>query len=284
MNAQDLLHAHGIKLTIDKPGQYSSICPECSAKRKKEHRKLKVLGVLLKPNGRVVWHCNHCGWRGPQKGDNGAKPALPTHVYRDNAGVVRFRKVRNLPDRKPRFWLEQPDGKGGWKKRVNGVDTTILYRVDEIRKVIEAERIICVVEGEKDADNLWKLGIPATCNAHGASDPSQKNFKPKWYKCHSEQLRGADIVVFNDNDAAGYAHAETTCKLSLGVAKRVRRLDLKPHWSELKEGGDVSDWLEVGGAHTPERLHELIEAASDYASAQTSKHHNGKAQSEFNDV
>lgn len=72
--------------------------------------------------------------------------------------------MRNLADRKLRFWLEQPDHEGGWEKGVKDVDTTILYRVDEIRKTIEAGRIICIVEGEKDADNLWKLGIPATCN------------------------------------------------------------------------------------------------------------------------
>jgi hypothetical protein len=33
--------------------------------------------------------------------------------------------------------------------------------------------------------------------------------------------------------------------------RRVRRLDLAPHWPESK-GGDVSDWLdEAGGGHTP---------------------------------
>jgi hypothetical protein len=283
MNAQQLLHAHGIELIIDKPGQYYSTCPECSAKRKKAHQKRKVLGVLLKPNGQVTWRCNHCGWRRPPKGSNGARPELPTHVYHDGAGVLRFRKVRNLPGREPRFWLEQPDGKDGWKNGVKGVDTTILYRLDEIIKATKGGRIICIVEGEKDADNLWKLGIPATCNAHGAADPSHQKYTPKWWKCHSAQLKGAHIVVFNDNDAAGYAHAETTCKLSLGVAKRVRRLDLKPHWPEIEDGGDVSNWLEVGGAHTPERLYELIEAAPDYAAAPTGKH-NGEAQTEADDA
>src|SRR6202044_2975234 len=100
----------------------------------------------------------------------------------------------------------------------------------EIRQAIDAGQIICVVEGEKDADNLWKLGIPATCNAHGAADPSQR---PKWLACHSAQLRGADIVVLNDNDAPGYAHANTACKQSVGEAKRVRRLDFKLHWPEM---------------------------------------------------
>ena len=54
--------------------------------------------------------------------------------------------------------------------------------------------------------------------------------------------------MFNDNDAAGYEHADATCNLSLGIAKRVRRLDLAKHWPEIPKGGDVSDWL-AGRSH-----------------------------------
>jgi len=31
--------------------------------------------------------------------------------------------------------------------------------------------MVVSVEGEKDADNLWKIGIPATCSPDGASEP-----------------------------------------------------------------------------------------------------------------
>ena len=106
-----------------------------------------------------------------------------------------------------------------------------------MKKAIAEGRIVACVEGEKDADNLWRIGIAATCNAHGASEPGKK---PKWTKAHSEQLAGADLVVFNDNDAAGHEHADATCKLSLGIAKRVRRLDLATHWPGIPKGGDVS--------------------------------------------
>jgi hypothetical protein len=78
-------------------------------------------------------------------------------------------------------------------------------------------------------------------------------------------LRGAELVVLNDHDPPGYAHAATICQLSLGVAKRVQRLDLKEHWRDIPKGGDVSDWLAIGNEHTPEKLKELIAAAPDYA-------------------
>src|SRR5262249_4665850 len=101
----------------------------------------------------------------------------------------------------------------------------------------------------------------ATCNAHGAADPD-KNQQPKWKLEHSEQLRGAKLCVFNDNDRAGYDHAEATCKLSLGIAECVRRLDLKLHWPDMPEKADVSDWLDA--FHTREELDALMAAAPDY--------------------
>ena len=148
-----------------------------------------------------------------------------------------------------------------WAKGTGGVDTSILYRADEVAKAMAAGRSICIVEGEKDADNLWRLGFAATCNAHGAHDPTKRQ-KPKWYASHSAQLKGAEIVVFNDNDPSGYEHADTTCKLSLGIAKRVRRLDLALHWPDIPPKGDVSDWIAAG--HGREELAALIDGAPDY--------------------
>src|SRR5205823_11967369 len=62
---------------------------------------------------------------------------------------------------------------------------------------------------------------------------------------------------------------DATCKLSLGVAKRVRGLDLKPYWSDIPKGGDISDWLALG--YGREDLDKLIAAALDYQPAQASE-------------
>jgi hypothetical protein len=252
----ELLDANGIRLADLSPGRHYAICPRCSAQRSNAHRKLKCLGVTIEPDG-VFWGCNHCSWTGPKP--NGGGPQLPAYVYRDINGVERFRKVRNAPGRPgPRFWLEQRDG-SGWRKGTKGVDTSILYRADEIAKATAAGRFVCIVEGEKDADNLWRLGFAATCNAHGASEMGKA---PKWTAKHSAQLRDADIVVLGDEDSAGYAHADMTCQLSIGVAKRVRRLILKEHWPEIEPSNDVSDWLAAG--HTGEELQALVDDAPDY--------------------
>lgn len=274
--AVELLQQNGIKLPNTAPGRHYTTCPQCSTGRSLAHQRLEVLGVTI-DGDKVSWGCNHCGWTGPEKGSGvprGNGGDLTAYVYRDGEGVARFRKVRNLPGRQPRFWLQQPNGGGGWKKGTKGVDTSIIYRADEVRRAVADGREIAIVEGEKDSDRLWSIGIPATCNAHGASELGKK---PKWTKAHSAQLKGADLVVFNDNDPAGYEHADAACRLSIGVAKRVRRLDLAPHWPEIPKGGDVSDWLAAGADHTPERLLELIEAAPDYAPADRSSPATGGA-------
>jgi hypothetical protein len=98
-------------------------------------------------------------------------------------------------------------------------------------------------------DNCWRIGLPATCNFDGASEVGKK---PKWRREYSETLRGADIVILNDNDAAGYAHADAVARMSVGICKRVRRLDLALHWPDIPKGGDVSDWLAAG--HTKDEL------------------------------
>ena len=94
---------------------------------------------------------------------------MPTHIYRDRDGVIRFGKVRNPPGAQNEMLVVPSGRQGVWKKGLaKGPTPCILYRADEVAEAIKAGRTICVVEGEKDADNLWRIGIAATCNAHGA--------------------------------------------------------------------------------------------------------------------
>jgi AAA domain len=262
MTVEELLNRAGIHLDSYAMGDHASICPRCSATRKTHHQTLKCLGVKIDDRG-VTWHCNHCEWSGPEKGTgqgNGHNHSFAAiYDYHDKDGVLRFQKVRNPIGAKNRFFMRRPNGRGGWINDTKGSDTDILYRLPDVIEAIALDRTILVVEGEKDVDNLWRIDIPATCNAHGAS---QTDKAPKWKAAHSEQLRGAEIVVIPDHDDPGYAHSDATCRLSLGIVKRVRRLDLAKHWPECPTGGDISDWLAAGG--TRERLDALIAQAPDY--------------------
>jgi hypothetical protein len=265
-------------------GHHYSTCPECSHKRSGANRTAEVLGISIFGWG-VAVECNHCGWKAKRslngKG-NSKDHALPTYTYTKD-GVPYLRKVRNVPGRIPKCWWEQPDGKGGWistkKAREKGLeapskeDKQRLYRIEEATEAAKQGHAVAVAEGEKDCDTLWTLGIPAVCSPDGASEPDKA---PKWKKHHSEQLRGLDIVVLNDNDAPGYAHADATCRLSVGITKSIKRLDLKEHWPEIGEGEDVSDWLAKGGG-TRERLDQLIAGAPPYKAPAVAVTGEGKA-------
>jgi putative DNA primase/helicase len=264
MSPEDLLRQNGITLPSYAPGRYYTTCPKCSRDRSTAaSRRDPCLGVTIEADDSVRWGCNHCPWTGPERG-NGARNGRdrdpwPSFLYAGGA----LRKVKKPKGSKPRCFWQHRNGSGKWEKGTGGVKTgALLYRVEEVREAIKAGREIACVEGEKDVDRLWSLGIPATCNAHGASEPGKA---AKWTAAHSEQLRGAAIVVLNDNDNPGRAHADATCALSLGVAKRVHRLVTAEFWLGAPEGGDISDWLDLG--HDRAELENLIERAPDYAPA-----------------
>lgn len=61
-----------------------------------------------------------------------------------------------------------------------------LYRLPEVNAAIRDGRTVYVVEGEKDADTLARLGHAATTQPQGAG---------KWADSYSELLRGAHVVM-----------------------------------------------------------------------------------------
>ena len=52
---------YGIEIDGQDSGEIRTICPECSPKRRPEHRYEKDLTVNI---DKGVWFCQHCGWRG----------------------------------------------------------------------------------------------------------------------------------------------------------------------------------------------------------------------------
>jgi hypothetical protein len=199
MTTEELLATHGIKLESAAPGRYYTICPQCSATRSRAHQNNKCLGVTIEADG-VRFGCNHCSWTGPEKGGGERRKPEITYDYLDADGKLVFQKVRNPPGSKSRFYCRQPDGNGRWILNTKGLSKP-LYRWPEVLAAMKQGEIIAVAEGEKDCDNLWRLGIPGTCNFDGAADITKgPKVKSKWKPEYSEQLRGADLIVFNDND------------------------------------------------------------------------------------
>jgi AAA domain len=260
--ADEILCEHGIK---PPPGKFSddfyTTCPHCSASRSPAHREANCLHVKVTKDG-VVWFCNHCPWKGGETfkangRDRGREEFIAVYYYPDDNGVVKARKVRPRSGKPKCFW-QHLDRRGEWVK-TKGDAPRLLYRLPELREALANEHSVLIVEGEKDVDSAYRIGLPATCNPDGATGE-------KWRRADSEVLRGADIVIIPDHDEEGYKHANLIAQTSRGIAKRVRILTLAKHWPECPKGGDISDWLAAG--HTREELDALIEGAPDHGRAE----------------
>ena len=167
---------------------------------------------------------------------------MVTYDYPDESGTLLYQKVRLEPKA---FRLRRPDGQGGWISNLDGT-RRVLYRLNEL----PGREAVVLCEGEKDADRLWSLGIPATTTRNGAKTQPGKN----WRSEYSEQLVAAGLkrlVATPDNDKAGgvYATDAVSACHSAGITARVLNLPLPPK-------GDVSDWLDAG--HTKNELHQLL--------------------------
>jgi hypothetical protein len=179
---------------------------------------------------------------------SGARPRRvveTTYDYTDEEGNPLSQVVRFEPKD---FRQRKPGGPDGWTWNVRGV-RRVPYRLPEVVAAVREGRTVYVVEGEKDADRLADLGLPATSNAGGAG---------KWRAEDSAPLAGARVVILPDNDAPGRKHARQVAASLFGTAADVRVLELPG----LSEGGDVSDWLAAGG--TAEELEALADAVDPW--------------------
>ena len=215
----------------------------------------------VKPAPLNVWHDHESneggGYNTLYKLKYGKMPPKPkaeprariftTYDYRDEAGDLLFQVCRMDPKS---FRQRRPDATapGGWTWSVKGV-RQVPYLLPGIVEA-PAEGVVYVVEGEKDAEALARLGLVATCNAGGAL---------KWRPELSQHLAGRHVVILPDNDLAGELHAEDVAVKVFDVAASVRIVTLP----DLPAKGDVSDWLAAGG--TVEALAAMVEATEPCA-------------------
>lgn len=157
--------------------------------------------------------------------------------YTDEHGEVVYQIRRYEPKT---FRQVRPDGNGGWLHNLDGV-TPVPYRLHEM--LARPNEPVFVVEGEKAADRLAKLGILATTNNGGS-----KNWKPEL----NQWFAGRNVVILPDNDEAGKAHADTVVANIFDGAAAVKVVEL----SGLEDKGDVVDYL-AGGRDIDDLLSEV---------------------------
>jgi hypothetical protein len=145
------------------------------------------------------------------------------YEYRDEENRLLYEVIRL--DHPKDFRTRAADG--AWT--IKGL-RRVLYRLPQL----QGRPTVHIVEGEKDADRLWSLEVPATTNLGGAG---------KWRPEYLDMLRGAgchEVVIFPDNDPPGRAHGMQIARSAVDAGLSVKLIPLP----DLPEKGDVSNYLD----------------------------------------
>jgi len=153
------------------------------------------------------------------------------YPYLGPDGQLRFQVVRYHPKG---FSQRRPNGKDGWISNLNSV-VRVPYRLPEL--LASGSEPVFVVEGEKDVDNLFEIGLIATCGPGGAG---------RWRDEYKSFFRGKRVIILPDNDVAGREHSQAVATSLEDVADQIKVIELPG----LRAKGDVSDWLEDGGTRS----------------------------------
>ena len=183
---------------------------------------------------------------------------VATYDYRDAGGELLHQTVRfDTSDQTRRFRQRRPDPDqpDQWIWNLRGV-SPVLYRLPDVLAA-DPGVMVFVVEGEKDADKLWSLGLTATSSPMGAC---------KWSYVDAAPLDGRRVVVIPDNDGPGWKHAQEVAQERHGRSASVKMIQLP---GLNKAGGDVTDWLDDG--HTTDDLADLILVAEEFRSPPSAK-------------
>lgn len=178
------------------------------------------------------------GMRKTNGNGQGLGKIVATYDYTDEQGALLFQVVRFEPKT---FRQRRPNGQGGWVWDLKSV-RLVLYRLPA---VLKADSVL-VLEGEKDVETAYVLGLPdgwaATCNPMGAG---------KWRPEYADFLTGKRVVILPDADEPGWKHTERVAQALGEKAKQVALLTLP---NEVK---DLSDWAK---GKTSADLQALLES------------------------
>jgi hypothetical protein len=178
------------------------------------------------------------------------------YPYRNEQGRVLFEVLR-FPGKNFRQRRPNPNRPGDYVDNLDGV-SRVPYRLPELLQA-DPSAPVFIVEGEKDAGNLGRLGEVATTNPGGTGNSRLWETTP-----FREPLRDRDVVLLPDNDEPGRRHAERVARAIHGHARSVKVLSLPG----VPAKGDVTDWIAAGG--TREKLAALVTASSPWEPSATS--------------
>ena len=189
-----------------------------------------------------TYHCFNpeCGFSGSLfKGNK----QIAEYIYCNESEKPVFKVIRYGPVKG--FEIQSLNKEGKWvkgAKNINGIP----YRLAELKNS-DKDEFIFFVEGEKDVENLRKLGFFAT-TIHGSRLGENNKY-----------FINRKAIILHDNDKRGICFSSNIAKEVNKVTDFVKWVDLPG----LKEKEDVSDWIDKGG--TAEELKKLAEAAPNFS-------------------
>ena len=235
----------GAKLIGD--NSYQCICPS--------HPDKKASLTITEEDNKILMHC-HAGcdtnsilskvgliekdlFNNVQQ-----KPQIVAeYIYRDEEGSPLYKVIRF----EPKNFMQAKCVNGEWIYKMAGV-RYVLYNLPNVIK----SDVVYFVEGEKDADNLNKIGLVATTTAGGAS-----GFKKRASE-YIKFLDGKTVYIVPDNDKAGYGYAEDIKNALKQTSAQIKVLKLSDEIKDLNEKQDISDViLKYGKEKTIEILEKL---------------------------
>ena len=240
-----LLDAKGLKPRQLANGQWQVHCPA--------HNDAEPSLSVTESDGRILLHCFAgcpvdaiCAALGITTKDLRTDQELERRVtfeVRDPNGALVALHERIERDGKKTFVWRHPDG-----RKAQGdlkVADLPLYGVHQL----QSADFVVIVEGEKCAEALWSIGIPAIATYGATCDPADEPLR-------QVIERAPTVYLWSDNDSAGRKHMERLGKrlLALG-ATDVRWIE----WHDAPEKGDAADAVAQGVD-----VRSLLEAAKPF--------------------
>ena len=213
------------------------------------------LSVRLSDDGRILLKC-HAGCpndeiietlrrRGLWPSREPAERRETRYEVRNADGQLVAIHVRIDTPTGKRLWWELPNGRRG----LNGLrlEDLPLYGIERLGDATD----VTVVEGEKAAEALIRLGLPAVGTVTGASaTPSMRALRP---------LASRRVYLWPDNDEPGRAHMR---RIAEALAELGCERIFVVNWSDAPEGGDAADFVAHGG--TVEDVRKLLASAQPW--------------------
>jgi hypothetical protein len=186
---------------------------------------------------------------------------IAEYLY-DNENGERYHKVERTDTKQfPQYhWVKGKNGMGHWVKGAPKGDKVPYFLKELIATPLDTPIFIC--EGEKDAETVFDLGLPATTAPGGAG---------KWPKSMNKWFEGRiTVFILEDNDKFGRKHVRVVTDALHDIVKNIRVITFR----DLPYKGDVTDWVKEHGG-TKEKL--LARAAKARSRKKIDIHYDAEA-------